>query len=263
MGNLHTLRNASSSAHVADVVKDLRQQISRITGEYQEQGAEHGSVPSTVLSPVLNPTISPALGTGPVSVLQVSPEANVVAVPRWLGSHLHRGGLPRGGVTDVTDCPTALVELLAAATATGSCVAVVGYPRLSLAAVEADGGDLDRMVVVPEPMPHVGAVLGILVERLDLVLYRSPTPVTPTMARPVEARLRHSQCALVVCGGWPRAQLHLDWRVDGVTGLGRGSGRISGVTFSGRAYGRGQPPVVFREDAIINGQRPEALERAL
>lgn len=226
-------------APLADVVDDLRRRITLITGETQVV-PEPEPVPDSA--------------------------ADILGVPSWLGRHLTRGGLPRGAVTDAADCPAALVDVLAAVTAAGGCAAVVGYPRLALAAVEAAGGDLDRTIVIPDPSPHTGAVLGTLVEGLDLVLHHTAAPVTPTAARPVDARLRRSSCVLLVVGGWPGARLHLDWRVDGVTGLGRGSGRIRGLTLIGRAHGQGQPPVGFRENlgapAAQSGAHSGTLPRA-
>lgn len=171
-----------------------------------------------------------------------------VTVPDWLAGSLGAGGLPQGAVTAADDCPAALVDVLATLTASGGCAAVVGYPRLAVAAVEAAGGDLERLVLVPDPVPHASAVLGTLVEGLDLVVYAAPAAVSPSAARPVEARLRRSSCALLVCSGvrsWPGARLHLSWRTEGVTGLGVGSGRVRGVSVAGQAWGQGQPPRTF------------------
>lgn len=171
-----------------------------------------------------------------------------VTVPGWLRGSLGAGGLPRGAVTAADDCPAALVDMLVALTADGGCAAVVGYPRLALAAVAAGGGNLERLVVVPDPAPHATAVLGTLVEGMDMVVYAPSASVSPTAARPVEARLRKSDCALLVCSGvrsWPGAQLHLSWRAEGVTGLGVGSGRVRGVSVAGQAWGQGQPPQSF------------------
>jgi hypothetical protein len=173
----------------------------------------------------------------------------VVPVPGWLSGSLVTGGLPRGAVTAVDDCPAALVDLLSTLTAGGGCAAVVGYPRLALAAVAAGGGELERLVVVPDPSPHAAAVVGTLAEGLDMVLYAPPAAVAPSAARPVEARLRRGRCALLVCSGvrsWPGARLHLSWRTTGVTGLGVGSGRVRGVSVAGQAWGQGQPPQTFR-----------------
>lgn len=223
------------------VVEDLRGRIARIGGGVPEMQSP---------PPVAETSVSPASS----SPSTPQPTSQQVRVPDWLGRHLVAGGLPRGGVTVADDCPAALVDVLAVVTAGGGCAAVVGHPRLALAAVAAAGGDLERMVVVPDPAPHATAVLGTLVDGLDLVIYLPPKAVAPTSARPVEARLRRSQCSLMVCGGsrtaqpWPNARLHLSWRTEGVTGLGCGSGRVRGVTVSGQAWGQGQPPQMFREN---------------
>lgn len=185
--------------------------------------------------------------------------ASVLPGPTWLAGALDAGGVPRGAVTAMADCPAAHVDLLAATTQAGSCVAVVGYPRLALAAVDAAGGDLERMVVVPDPAPHVMAVLSTLVEGLDMVLFAPAQVVTPTFARPVEARLHKSRCALVVTGhSWPRARLNVDVAVTGVVGLGRGSGRIRGVEIAGRAWGKAQPPSTFY--TVLGERAPEIVD---
>ncbi|MEY8566050.1 hypothetical protein AALF15_05695 [Corynebacteriaceae bacterium 7-707] len=190
------------------------------------------------------------IGGGGASPVPDPPEGGGgVPVPGWLSGSLVAGGLPRGAVTAADDCPAALVDLLTALTADGGCAAVVGYPRLALAAVAAGGGDLERLVLVPDPTPHASAVVGTLVEGLDMVVYSAPAVVAPSAARPVEARLRRSRCALLVCSGarsWPGARLHLSWRTVGVTGLGVGSGRVRGVSVVGQAWGQGQPPQTFR-----------------
>lgn len=211
-------------------------------------------------------------GRGTTGDLPEVDHASRVPVPGWLSEALVAGGLPRGAVTAVDDCPAALVDLLTTLTADGGCAAVVGYPRLALAAVAAGGGDLERLILVPDPTPHATAVVGTLVEGVDMVVYAAPAAVSPSAARPVEARLRRSRCALVVCAGvrsWPGSRLHLSWRTDGVTGLGAGSGRVRGVSVVGQAWGQAQPPQTFRgtvgaDDAAVDLRRarlPE--ERAL
>lgn len=189
----------------------------------------------------------------------------VVPVPAWLAEHLPGGGVVRGQATQFSDCPAVLVDMLAHLTAQGMCVAVVDYPRLAIAAVAAAGGNVERLVLVPDSTPHTAAVLGTLVEGMDVVLFAaggqlgkqggqsgqggrsSGGSVTPTFARPVEARLRKSECALLVCGkAWPQARMHVELQVCGVLGLRRGSGRIRAVEVAGRVWGKAQPPSAVR-----------------
>ena len=143
-----------------------------------------------------------------------------------------------------------MIELLAYVTATGGCAEVVGYPNLALAAVAAAGGDLGRLIVVPDPAPHAAAVLSTLAEGVDMVVFVPVNAVNPTFTRPIEARLRRSRCALVSCGRtWPGVRLNIDVRLTGVGGLGRGSGRVRSVDVAGRVCGGGgkaQPPYSLR-----------------
>lgn len=186
----------------------------------------------------------------------------VAPVPAWLAEHLPGGGVARGQATQISDCPAVLVDVLAHLTAQGMCVAVVDYPRLAIAAVAAAGGNVERLVLVPDSTPHTAAVLGTLVEGMDVVLFAaggqlgkqsgqsgrsSGGSVSPTFARPVEARLRKSECALLVCGkAWPQARMHVELQVCGVLGLRRGSGRIRAVEVAGRVWGKAQPPSAVR-----------------
>ena len=184
----------------------------------------------------------------------------VAPVPAWLAEHLPSGGVARGQATQISDCPAVLVDVLAHLTAQGMCVAVVDYPRLAIAAVVAAGGDVERLVLVPDSTPHTAAVLGTLVEGMDVVLFAAggqlgkqggggavSSTVAPTFARPVEARLRKSECALLVCGkAWPQARMHVELQVCGVLGLRRGSGRIRAVEVAGRVWGKAQPPSAVR-----------------
>ena len=205
--------------------------------------------------------VEPARAVAPLRAVAPEPaavgRARVLGMPEWLAGQLAGGGLARGAVTAMADCPAAVVDILAHVTANGGCAAVVGYPNLALAAVAAAGGELSRLIIVPDPAPHVGAVLSTLAEGVDLVVYVPVQRVTPTFARPVEARLRKSSCALLSCGApWPGARLNLDVQVAGVHGLGRGSGRIRSISVAGRVWGKGQPPQ--RITAELTGRRDGA-----
>lgn len=199
-------------------------------------------------------------GTSQRKESQRRDSVRVAPVPAWLAEHLPGGGVARGQATQISDCPAVLVDVLAHLTAQGMCVAVVDYPRLAIAAVAAAGGDVERLVLVPDSTPHTAAVLGTLVEGMDVVLFAAggqlgkqggggavSSTVAPTFARPVEARLRKSECALLVCGkAWPQARMHVELQVCGVLGLRRGSGRIRAVEVAGRVWGKAQPPSAVR-----------------
>lgn len=219
---------------------------------------------------------SAAVGEG---ASQIKESVRVAPVPQWLAGHLPGGGVARGQATQISDCPAVLVDVLAHLTAQGTCVAVVDYPRLAIAAVAAAGGDVERLVLVPDSTPHTAAVLGTLIEGMDVVLFATGGQgaqsvqgvqgargmqrgaVPPTFARPVEARLRKSECALLVCGrAWPQARMHVELQVCGVLGLRRGSGRIRAVEVEGRVWGKAQPPSAVR--ATIGAEEAMGAESA-
>ncbi|MGJ4104426.1 hypothetical protein ACN4EB_09710 [Corynebacterium macclintockiae] len=228
---------------------------------------------------------SAAVGEG---ASQIKESVRVAPVPQWLAGHLPGGGVARGQATQISDCPAVLVDVLAHLTAQGTCVAVVDYPRLAIAAVAAAGGDVERLVLVPDSTPHTAAVLGTLIEGMDVVLFAAGGQggqsvqsvqgaqsvqgvqgargmqrgaVPPTFARPVEARLRKSECALLVCGrAWPQARMHVELQVCGVLGLRRGSGRIRAVEVEGRVWGKAQPPSAVR--ATIGAEEAMGAESA-
>lgn len=247
-------RAAATTQHAAEPrgVAELQsaaepQNAAGLQGVVQPQRTEREAGSTRVVSPLR--TVAPE----PATVGR----ARALGMPEWLAGQLAGGGLARGAVTAMADCPAAVVDILAHVTANGGCAAVVGYPNLALAAVAAAGGELTRLIIVPDPAPHVGAVLSTLAEGVDLVVYVPVQRVTPTFARPVEARLRKSSCALLSCGApWPGARLNLDVRVSGVHGLGRGSGRIRSVGVTGRVWGKGQPPQ--RITAELTGRRDGA-----
>ena len=125
-------------------------------------------------------------------------------------------------------------DIIATTTAAGSYCAVIGGDDLCWAAIADAGGDLSRIsVITPRPEDNVFAILGVLCEGLDLVLYRAPQAqftVTPSQSRPIQARLRQSQSSLLVCGPtWPGAAATINAHVAGFSGVGRGQGRIRQV----------------------------------
>lgn len=179
--------------------------------------------------------------------------AGVAPAPSWLAPHLASGGFPRGTATQISACPAALVDILARLTAQGGCAAVVNHPRLALAAVEAAGGDLERLVIVPDASPHAAAVVATLAEGMDMVVFSAASDANARgelhsgFVRPVDARVNKNTCALLVSGAtWPSARHHVEVDVHAVHGLGRGSGRVRGIELVGKTWGKAQPPQRFQ-----------------
>ncbi|MCK7674790.1 hypothetical protein [Corynebacterium pygosceleis] len=174
------------------------------------------------------------------------PSAGVVPVPENLADCLPRGGLLRREVTAVGDCPALVIELIAAATGNGARVAVVGWPDLLLAGIPDAGGNLDRVVVIPDPGPRPFAVTGMLVEGMDLVIHRwngEDTAVGVSQARPLLARTRRGTAALIVIGArLPAPSVRIGADIVAYHGIGAGSGRIRGFDIAVEVTVKAAPP---------------------
>ena len=142
---------------------------------------------------------------------------DVLPVHPELAKVLPGGGLERRAMTEVSDCPALIVELIGQVTARGGHVGVVGWPELSLADV-VESGRLDNVITVPDPGTDPLGIVGILVEGLDLVVARwaAPLELSPVRARPLLARLRGGVAALVLVGARipsPAVRIGAKWHV--------------------------------------------------
>ena len=93
------------------------------------------------------------------------------------------------------------------------------------------------------------SVAGVLAEGLDLVVLRtrSPFQLTPVRARPLLARIRKGQAALVCVNvEVPSPALTVTGRLASFHGIGRGVGRITGIDFDVRAETKGYRPASAR-----------------
>lgn len=193
-----------------------------------------------------------ALGGGTPEISPGAPE--VIRTPSELARALPGGGLARRAVTEVSDCPALIVELIAQATATGGHVGVVGWPELSLAGV-VEEGHLDHVIVVPDPGSDPLGIVGVLVEGLDLVVARWAVPLelSPVRVRPLLGRLRGGVAALVLVGARvPSPHARIDATVTTFRGIGRGHGRIRGVDIAVRVEAKGRPSA---STTVTVGQR--------
>jgi hypothetical protein len=171
-----------------------------------------------------------------------------LAIPQWLAESLPVQ-LPRGTVAVLSGARSLLLGMVAAVTAAGGNVAIVGQPDIGLLAAAEMGADLSRLAVIPDPGTDPVEVAAVLIDGMDLVvLGLGGRRVPQTRARAVVARARLKGCTLLVTDGdWQGAPTRLQARVCGyeITAGSRGTpvcgfGRISRVRLqvSGVCAGR-------------------------
>ncbi|WP_267207571.1 hypothetical protein [Corynebacterium sp. Marseille-P8863] len=167
---------------------------------------------------------------------------DVLPVGGGFSQVLPNGGLPRHAVTQVSETPALVVELLDRVAGAGGSAGVIGWPELSYAGVAASA--LERVIAVPEPGIEDLAVAGVLAEGLDLVVLRTRTALqlSPVRARPLLARLRKGNAALVAVNvSVPSPTLRVTGQIAQFHGIGRGTGRIRGIDVRVRAEAKGWP----------------------
>lgn len=139
------------------------------------------------------------------------------------------------------------LSMVAAVTAEGGHVAIIGQPDVGLLAAVEMGADLSRIAVIPEPGADPVEVAAVLMDGMDLVVLALGGRTVPaTRARAVVARARQRGCTLLVTDGdWQGASARLDAHVSGYEIAGGrngrptpGCGRISRVRLAMRARGR-------------------------
>ena len=173
---------------------------------------------------------------------------SLLAVPDAL-VELLPAGLPKGTVAVLSGARSLPVGMVAAVSAAGGHVAVVGLPDFGLLAAAEMGADLSRLAVIPRPGSDPVEVAAVLMDGMDLVVLGLAGRCVPaTRSRAVVARARQRGCTLLVTGGqWQGASMRMDARVCGYEFAGStasgglpvpGCGRISRVRVSIRARGR-------------------------
>jgi len=157
---------------------------------------------------------------------------DVVQLPERLARCFPGGGLPRKAVSQVSDCATLVIEIISAVTEQGGYVAVVGWADLLFAGVVDSGGDVSKIVSVPDPGIDALPVAAVFAEGMDMVVCRSAAPrrLTPTNSRPFLAKVRQGSAAMLLAGiSVPSPALTVSAQVTKIYGLHRGGGRIRGL----------------------------------
>lgn len=169
----------------------------------------------------------------------------VLPVAGPLAGLLSGGGLRRGRTVAVAGGPGAtslLLGLLAAASAGGAWVGVVGRPQLGLVAAAEAGLRLDRLALVPDPGADLIAVTSALLDGLDVVVMSGVARAAVRAAdrQRLAARARQRGSVLLPVGSWPGADTELSCADVEWLGLGTdGAGRLRARRVEVRARGRG------------------------
>ena len=182
----------------------------------------------------------------------------VLPVPDAMSSLFPRRGLSRGTVASSVGATTVPMAIIAEATRSGATVALVGLPRLNLAAAMDLGADLERVAVVTDPGVDPLEVTGVLLDGIDLVVLGPETgygkrrgAVPPSRARVIAGRARKQSSTLLVMGEWPGAAVRIESEVTEyrhVPALRSGYGRIGGFGVDVRVSASGARPVSGRFD---------------
>lgn len=150
-------------------------------------------------------------------------------------------GLKRGASYVVDGSMSLALALSAGPSAAGAWCGVVGVPGFGSQSAAGLGIDLDRVALVPQPGHQWLEVVAALVDALDLIVVRPPTPPKDSEVRRFAGRLRQRGASLVVVGphGWPGCELRLSvsgsrWQGMGTDGHGHLSARTALVSATGR-----------------------------
>ncbi|WP_040520535.1 hypothetical protein [Gordonia malaquae] len=190
-------------------------------------------------------------------------ETSVLPVPEAMAPLFPRRGLSRGTVVTSTGAITVPMAVIAEVTRAGATVALVGLPRLNLAAAMDMGADLSRVAVVTEPGVDPLEVAGVLLDGIDLVVLgpdlgpgRKRGPVPQSRARVLAGRARKQSSTLLVLGDWPGASVRIESEVTEyrhVPARRSGFGRIGGFGVDVRVTASGARPSSGGFDLVAPG----------
>ena len=149
------------------------------------------------------------------------------------------GGLRRGSVVAVQGSTALLLALLAAASAQGAWVAVIGIDDLGVLAAAEAGVVVRRLALIPRPGPDPALVAGALLDGVGLVALAGADRMPSGARRSLAARTRQRGSVLLPLGRWPGADVELNCRAEAWHGAEAGYGRLRSREVVVRVVGRG------------------------
>jgi hypothetical protein len=154
------------------------------------------------------------------------------------------GGLRRGSTVTVTGSVSLALAAVGAASAAGAWCALVAMPAIGAEAARDFGIVLERLPLVPDPGPSWVAVVGALLDAVDIVVARTPAQLADGDIRRLAARVRTRDAVFVPYGStrdqWPHAEVRLGVEPGGWSGIGAGHGRLRRRRVTVTAQGRGR-----------------------
>ncbi len=112
-------------------------------------------------------------------------------------SEVLAGGLTCGAITTTPEFGAVTAALVAAATAAGQHVAIVDIAQCGYLAIADLGGDLSRVIAVPDSQGQALETINVLADGVDLVVAHLPQEPTASQVRPLLTRLRKTETALL------------------------------------------------------------------
>ncbi|OZE92936.1 hypothetical protein CH299_28940 [Rhodococcus sp. 14-2686-1-2] len=231
----------------------LRKRMAAIPGRRDHAPSdlptEQGPLAAVPASTRERPTI-PAVDDEPVAGRDALTPAvsartlRTLPVPLPLAELLPHRALARGTAASITGAGSVLVGLVAAASAAGHHVAIIGQPKFGLLAVHEHGGDLSKIALVNPGDPSTALdAASICLDGVDLVVTTlGGRDIPPTRARALLARCRSHAAVLVVTDGrMPGIDLSIQSRSVAVAGIEQGRGRLRAITVDTSVHGRGTP----------------------
>lgn len=188
-------------------------------------------------------------GTAPEIRQRGPADGGAIPVPGPLRPLVPGGVLQRGTIVSVAGRrhgqATSYLDLalLAGATAGGAWTGVIGFPALGIAALSGLGADLSKVLLLDEPGERWLQALSVMAAAVDVVLLAPPHRPTAEQLRRVASRVRTTDrqkgAVLVVAGPWDGAHLRLQTHDARWSGLGEGTGHLTGRRVTISAEGRG------------------------
>ncbi len=169
----------------------------------------------------------------------------LLEVPEALEPLFPWSGLPRGWSVGFTGrgAWTLAAAMMVPSLGDQGWMAVVGAPRINLAAAAETGLRMDRVLVVETPPTgQWGMVVAALLEAVQVVVVSPHSPIGARDARRISARLREQRATLLHLDGaakWPTAlDMNLSCTTDEWLGIGEGHGYLRFRRMTVDAVGR-------------------------